>query len=871
MTASQGLNHAFDLLERADEIERLKQWYASVIDGGCVALIGGEAGVGKSSLVKCFAHSLPKGTRILWGGSDPLGTPHPFGPLHDIARDVGGPLQAALHGGTREAVFAATLNELDRLRDSPLLVFEDVHWADQATLDLLKFLGRRIGRTRAMLLVTFREDEVDAQHPARAAFGNIPSDVTRRLHLRPLSERAVETLAKKCGRNPTGLYAATFGNPFYVTEVLASESTDVPHSVRDAVLARLATLSDRSREVAQLASVIPGRTEVWLARKLLSADEAIIDECRLCGMDRDASGALHFRHEISRRAVEDSLPADRRRSLHVQILEALQSKESGIPVARLVHHAVGAMDADAARRYGLLAAKESAGVAAHHQAIAYCQTALQYPEQMSIEMRIELLGLLAYECYLTDKPVDSLHAWQLLLAIHTASGDELRRGDALRWMSRISWFCGRGFDAQRYGHEAVHALEPLGATKELAMAYSNISQLAMLSANTKLAIEWGEKAIELARTLNDNSTLSHALNNVGSARTNIVGDRGWRELEESLALALQCDSQEHAGRAYTNLVTCAISRRAYEVGTKLIEVALAYCDAHELDAWGNYIRAWRSRSRLEQADWNGALQDARALLRQPNVSPIQRIPALVVTGSVQARRGEPDARDYLVQAIALAEQTNEVQRVGPAVIANAEWAYLTDDSEALRETARNCNEQLRLSGNPWSRGNLAFWAWRGGMLDQTPENIAEPFRLQLSGAWQQAARAWEQQGCRYEQACALAESRDESDRLAALALFDELGARPMAARLRKQFRAEGIRGVKRGAQASTRANPGCLTSREVEILKLLATGQTNAGIAQRLSISTKTVGHHVSAILEKLSVATRSEAVSAARKLGIGK
>jgi predicted ATPase len=136
-------------------------------------------------------------------------------------------------------VFAAALDDLQRGRPPALLVIEDAHWADEATLDFLRFIGRRIVRLPALLVITFRDDETGPTHPLRRVTGELPSGVTRRVRLRPLSPVAVKTLAREAGRAESELHAITGGNPFFVTELLAAgdEEGEVPVTVRDAVLA----------------------------------------------------------------------------------------------------------------------------------------------------------------------------------------------------------------------------------------------------------------------------------------------------------------------------------------------------------------------------------------------------------------------------------------------------------------------------------------------------------------------------------------------------------------------------------------------------------------------------------------------------------
>ena len=860
------------LLERDKQLAQLTRWHeANATRGGSVVLVTGEAGIGKTAVVSEFIRRRGDAIRVLWGACDPLSTPQPLGPLADVSRQVGGALLEAMAQGTnRERIFAATVDVLERSGKPVVLVMEDMHWADDATLDLMKYLGRRIGRTRALLIATYRTDEIHARHPLQVAVGLLPGETVKRLTLTALSEAAVAELAQTLGRPAAGLYAATGGNPFYLTELLAAPPGEVPSSVRDAVIARVARLSPEARRVAELVAAVPGHTEPWLIQAVLQASDAAVEECALSGMMRNADDSLAFRHELSRRAVESSLTPSQARSLHQQILQALRSKDRReASESRLVHHAVRAADVTALLEFAPSAAERSAGVGAHHEAIAYYRTALRHAEQMPPAMRGNLLDSLAYECFLTSEIEQAIDAQRAALAIWRSSADARRAGDTMRSLSRLHWVRGRGDEAHRYGAEAVAALEPLGPGDELAMAYSNLAQLAMLASQETEAVEWGERAIALARRLGNQEILAHALNNVGAARTRATGDPGWREMEHSLELSLRCGLQEHVARAYTNLAATAIAHRDYRAANPHLEAGLAFCCEHELHMAEGYLRAFRARLNLEQGAWSSAREEAEELLRRPGLSIAARIPALTVLGRVLTRCGTDGALEPLTEARALATATGEPQRIVTVAAARAEHAWLRGDFAGAGNEVRGALEYASRDRDQWRVGELAFWAHRANAKMDGAPGIAAPFQLQLQGEYLKSAQAWAALGCPYEQALALSDSPDTELRKRALELFDALGARPMAARVRRELKAEGVRGLKRGANRSTRSNAAGLTVRELEVLSLVAQNLSNAAIARRLYLSAKTVDHHASAILAKLGIASRREAADAARRLGI--
>jgi DNA-binding CsgD family transcriptional regulator len=867
-----------ELLERDDCLRNLDTWFQGVeTAGGRIALVSGEAGVGKTSLVRQFAQQ--SAATVLWGACDALFTPHPLAPVRDIARQTGGALmQNFAADAPREIIFSSLLDELEREKVPRVVIFEDVHWADDATLDVLKYLGRRIERTRVMLVVTYRSEAVDMRHPLRFLLGDLPRGAVRRIEVPPLTESGVTALAQRVGRDPGGLYTTTGGNAFFVTEALATAEGAVPTSVRDAVLARLSPLSTAARELFELLSVVPGKLQPSLLDRIGSPGEDVINECQLAGMVRDGEGLLSFRHELARRALEDSLSPTRRRLLHSCVLAALLVSDDLLhPEAQFIHHAEGAGDKAAVIRFAPAAAEHAAKLGSHRESAAHCRTALQYVADLEPTAHAELLERLSYECYLTDQGDEAIRARTAALAIWKSLAATRRAGDTLRWLSRLHWFVGHAIEAESFAHEAIGTLEPLGPGRELAMAYSNLAQLHMLAGSTDLAISGAKRAIDLATQIGDDEIRCHALNNLGTALIEGSKGPGWPELEESLRLALVNNFQEHTARAYTNLTTSALSRRSYDLGRRWLNSALEYYAQRDLDAWDSYLRAWRARMRFEQGDWNGATEDAETVLRRPGVAAVSRIPALIVLGRVRTRRGDPSAREALEEARALAVPTREAQRISPVAAGLAERAWVCGDAkEAAREAIWGL-EVVPGARNPWVKGELVYWLWRSGESSSKikPEalaaaaEIADPYSKQITGHPLQAAKIWAALGCPYEEALALSESDDADAQRSALAIFERLEAAPQAGTLRKRLRAQGVRDLPRVARRSTRANPAGLTNREVEILGFLILGMRNSAIAARLFLASKTVDHHLSAIFTKLAVSSRGEAVVRARELGI--
>ena len=562
--------------------------------------------------------------------------------------------------------------------------------------------------------------------------------------------------------------------------------------------------------------------------------------------------------------LKDSLSQTRLQMLHENVLAALAARPN-MPSARLAYHADGARNAAEVLRFAPLAAMQAASVGAHREAASHYQIALRYADGLMPAEHARLQEQLSYEYYLTSQHELAIDAQGSALEIWRVLGERIKEGGALRWLSKLSWFAGRREQADQYAADSVATLESLPPGPELAMAYSNRAQLDMEAHEIDSAISFAQRAIALAEPWRNQEILSDALNTLGIVRL-IAGDTsGWMDLERSLHIAKAGGLQNQIARGYTGLCTMAVSRREYERASSYLRQGLEYCDGSELDSWWLYLLAYSARMKFEQGDWSGASDDAATLLRHPRTTPVTRIPTLRVLAHLRIRRGDPGARELLEEAGALAGPTPELQRAGTLAAAYAEAAWLAGDRAAVVREVAPVYEMARHRQDPRMKGELATWLWRVDALEELPTDIPEAYRLEISGDWRGAARAWKALGCPYEQALVLGWHGTEAEQREALAILDQLGAAPAAQALRRHMRTHGVRAVPRGSRASTRRHSLGLTRREAQILALLSEGLRNAAIAKRLFVSTKTVDHHVSAILAKLGVPSRAEAIAMAR------
>jgi predicted ATPase len=424
------------LLERAEQLALLDEALTTVAAGGHgrTALVLGEAGIGKTALLRGFSDSVAGSARVLWAACDHLFTPRPLGPFLDLAEAASGQWTAWLGEAARPYdVAAALLAELGS-GGTAVLVLEDVHWADAASLDVIRLLARRIEAVPALFVLSYRDDELDRPHPLRLVLGDLSGggQVTR-VELGGLSRAAVATLARPQGLDAGELHARTGGNPFFVTEALAAGTGRIPHTVRDAVLARAARLGPAAAALLDAAAVIPGRAELWLLERLVPAAADSLDECLGSGILLAGDGWVAFRHEIARLVVEESLPPGRRAALHRDALLALASPVSGAPdLARLAHHAEAAGDTEAVLKYAPAAAAQAAAAGARREAAGLYARALRFADALEPAGRAELLEGFAGVAYFTGMDQEAAAALREAVEIHRARGDLLRQGDALR-------------------------------------------------------------------------------------------------------------------------------------------------------------------------------------------------------------------------------------------------------------------------------------------------------------------------------------------------------------------------------------------------------------------------------------------------------
>jgi DNA-binding CsgD family transcriptional regulator len=856
------------LLERESSLASLAAYAREAQGGdGRLVLVAGEAGVGKSALLEQFERDLPD-ARWSWGACDGLFTPRPLGPLFDIADRLGGDLLDLCQArAARDELFGALLRHVAEPGTLDVVVVEDVHWADEATVDLLRFLGRRIRNAAVLLVVSYRDEDLTATDPLRAALGELArQQPARRVELAPLSADAVRHLAGNSGLDAAELYRLTGGNPFYVTEVLQAGLSEVPAAARDAVLARAARLSSGARDVLDVAALTGARSDLRLVEAVTACAPPAVDEVLASGLLAGDGLWLRFRHEIARLAVERAMAAHRHRVIHARILAALEESGSDDD-AQLAFHAEGAVDGPAVLRYATAAAHRAAELASHREAAAQFERALRYAAGTAPETAAGLCDGLADEAGLLDRWQDAADAGERGVELWRQAGDRLREGATLRQLSRSMWRLCRGSEAAAAAEAAMAILEPLGPSAELAWAAASLASTRMLDGDDDAAIMLARQAQVLAESLSVPGALSDALNTEACA----VGNRGgdWAApMHRALDVAIAAGLQTQAGRAYSNLHASYCGERQFSEADGVFAAGIAYCDEHDVGTYGICLRGGRTFALEQLGRWEELESLSEELLMRSGASPVNRIVPLCSLGMVRARQGAAGRWECLDEAMAHAAGSGDPQFLVSARLARAEAYWLEGQPDSARREAELADDVCALCDS-WDRGAVAAWLRRTGSSRPPRSDLAEPGRLQAAGDWEQAARRWTGLGCPYEAGLVLYDAPDEAPLREALKIFTELGASAAVQVTRQKMRLLGIRSIPAGPRAATRAHPLGLTRRECEVLELICAGHTNAEIAAKLFISTKTVDHHVSAVLAKLDAPTRDIAAAHAARLGL--
>ncbi|KRE33538.1 LuxR family transcriptional regulator [Mycobacterium sp. Soil538] len=864
------------LTGRERELDQLAAMAAGARAGrGGAVMVCGESGAGKTTFVEEFVRGLADGTRVLWGACDPLSTPRPLGPLLDLAHGLSATTRQQLVESTQPYdIFVSVFGDL---RSQPsVLVLDDLQWADQGTLDLCRFLLRRAAQSSLLTIGILRDDELGVTHPLRGLLGDVArSPHAQSLTVPPLSVDVIATLVADRDVDPVWLHRITGGNAFFVCEMLdhdCSDGADLPTTVRDAILARTADLDATAWDLLHLLTCAPGAIGDRLLVGLGVTLPALraLDQAKL--IRRDARGVA-FRHDLCRRAIASVIPPGAEPGLHRKFIEVLDDAVSRDP-AVLTHHALGAGDTALVATAAAEAGRAAARAGAHTQACEFFQIALRHGGLHGDATEAELLEMLAAEYYLTDRLADAINACRRAMLLRRAMGSSVGVSANHHALAVYEWYSGNRVAADRHAGDAVAALEDVavqGDSPEKVQLGHALAMQAFLAVQAS-HIDDAQRTLARAReivTATGDADLSVRVELIGHYCAILHGDSDARHRLLAVLASAPRHIDETYSSGYTNLTYFDVEQRRLGPAGDLLDESIPLMVEHDLPICRMVQLGSRSRWGLLVGDWDAALADADVVLNNPS-APLARVWPLLIRGIVTLRRTGADTGD-IDEAWELACRFGEMIRMLPAACALAERTWLTGVHDPRLERCPSLLATAPVSGLEWARGELAAWWYRLGAHPPGPgmAGAAEPYALLLDGRFEAAAEAFERLSAPYDAALALLDAGVAASTRRALDVFDRLGADKVAAKVRSDLRAAGAAAIPGPRRATTLGNPAGLTNRQVDVLRLLADGLTNAELADRLFLSVKTVDHHVSAILTKLDVTRRRDAVRRARETGI--
>jgi len=852
------------LLERDDALAVLTAALDAARSGsGRMVLVSGEAGIGKTSLLRAIREK--GGLPFYVGRCEPLSVPEPLGPVRELAEAAGVGERPELESGERRALARVLLSALTA--PGPVVAaIEDAHWADPATLDVVRILARRVEAVPLALVLTVRDDEVAANPPLARLVGDLATEPgVSRVQLAPLSMRAVQALAGAAGADAGEVARVTGGNPFLVVEMLAAPDR-LPASVRDATMARVSRLSSDARGLVDLAAVVGERVPAGLLGALAPGQGPAVEEALARGVLTDDGTTLGFRHELTRRSIESALSTPRRTALHRAVAEALAGRAEA-DHARIAHHAEAAGLGELAAEHAALAAAAAERVGALYEAGRQFERALRMGNPDRAQ-RIDLLIRYARAINFSGRDLDQARAAaQEAVGLADAAGDPRAGGRARAVLSAALWSLDRLTESRSAAAESVQLLTGTGAREELARAHAALVRIESIAFDPAAAIAHGQDALAAAAEASLEEARIDTLISLGLAYGHRGGDQARPLLEQARREASTGGTAIQVIRAHVNSVSVASDLRDGAWADRVAEEAFARFDEFETTIPRQYLTVVHARTLLDRGRYDEALARLVEGRRDWHGGVVL---AEAIEAIVQARRGEGDPRARLLAGLA------EIGALPPGwrhmflYSALAEVAWIAGDLGQVREDAR-----VGLAA-PYARqlvrpaADALLWAARAGETiepDPLAAPLPEPVALELAGDWRAAIDAWRALEAPYEAALAALPADDRTAREAMVSL-QRLGAAATARAFAREREARGAASL-RGPRRSTLSNVAGLTRREQDVLRVLARGATNPQIASTLHLSERTVAHHVSAILSKLGASTRTAAVENARAAGL--
>ena len=647
--------------------------------------------------------------------------------------------------------------------------------------------------------------------------------------------------------------------------MLDHDGDDLPTTVRDAVLARTSGLDPSSWDLLNLLTCSPGVIPDYLLPDLgvtLPASRALVE----AGLIRRSSRGVAFRHDLCRMAVRSVIPPGAEPRLHRRLIDAYESTGHVDP-AVLTHHALGANDVDRIRRYASAAGNAAARSGAHTQSTDFFTIALEQGGPLDQQVEADLLEQLAWEFYLTDRLADAITACQRAMRTRQDLGESAAVSANHHSLSVYQWYNAHRDLSEDHATQAMTVLDEKADDAEqlvqLGHAFAMQAYLAVQASDLDRSKPLIGRAREIAEKT-ANSDLMIRVRLIENYAVVLSGDDSGRDE----IMAILNSGPKHINELYSggwsNITYFDVEQRRLDVAAELLDVSIPLMNEHDLPICRVWQMGSRARLQLMVGEWDDAAADAERLLEFPTAPLARTWPSLIRAVVEMRKSGTGNA--CLDDAWSLACRFGEPFRILPVAAAIVELCWITGESDSRIDQCRKLLADGPVTGLEWSRGELAVWLRRLGS-DVAADGVAQPYRLVLDGQFEAAADDFHSRSMPYDAALAFVDSGDPTHVARALDILDRLGADAVAAKVRRDLRANGYAAVPARRRTATLANPAGLTARQVDVLRLLDDGLTNVELAERLFLSVKTVDHHVSAILGKLGVGSRRDAVRAAREL----
>ena len=689
-------------------------------------------------------------------GCDDLLAPRPLGPIRDLVAQLPDDLQAEVADDLSGASLAPVLLRAGAERGG-VIVIEDVHWADDATVDVIRQLTSRVRDLPFVIVISYRDEDVGLGHPMRKLLGTIRGPHVAHLRLGPLSVDSVALLAVDSSRDAAEVFDASGGNPLFVTELIATPPGDLPRSIKDAVVSRLGELSAEDVEVVRAISVVPVRIERQLVELLCGDCESSLVAAEQRGIIAGDASHVWFRHELVRHAVEDTLASSEAVRLHRRLAGHLHDR--GEDPARVVHHAVRCNDIDLLLEAGPIAARQAVIAGAHRQAVQHLDAVLAQRDRLTPAERAELLTLRTHSLYLLNRFDASFSSSTEAVEASAGLEDAEARARALMGHGRTAlWAIGPDASCRAI-EQALDALGEGGdaelratAHADMARALGELVTIGSVAQGNPLAASHAEQALALADQLGHDDLRGYALMYRGSERLATGDTTGSHELDEAIAILSASPRTDFAVRACVNAAGAAFRAGRFDVAERYVEHGLQIAKGTEFFSGEYRLSLTRAAVRVSRGRWREAEAELRALLTAGGEPGIMEPLARCLLARILGRQGQHDeAQDLVTAASRTAGRTDEARLLGPIAIADVETRWLAGDDADLADLAGRALALATATDNHTIAAELSRYLRWAGLDTADVPSAPEPWASGLQGDWRTAASLWQRRGEPYEE------------------------------------------------------------------------------------------------------------------------